>query len=65
MTELRNILDQAIQFYERYPAEIENTLGTETNDEFWSLEEKESWREVGRSKGYFLFWGGFLSFGLE
>ena len=39
MTELRNILDQAIQFYERYPAEIENTLGTETNDEFWSLEE--------------------------
>ena len=28
--------------------------------EFWFLGEKESWREVGRSKGCFLFrgWGG-------
>ena len=33
--------------------------------EFGLLEEKESWRKVGRSKGCFLFWGGFLSFGLE
>ena len=39
MTELRNILDQAILFYERYPAEIDTTLGYKTNDEFWTLEE--------------------------